>query len=96
MTAKLVEKLLLQFERLFFGAKRLGLVLLELFGDVALGVFDCLLADVVGGDFIGCGVVYLDIVAEYLVVSDFKIGYARPLGLLPLVILEPASSIFRN
>ncbi len=94
LTAELVEELLLQFERLFLGIEGLGFVFLELFGNVALGVLDCLLADVVGGDLIGRRVIYFDIVAEDLIVSDFKIADAGALGLFLLIIPQPALAVF--
>jgi hypothetical protein len=77
LAAELVEKLLLQFERLFLGAERLGLVFFELLGDVSLGVLDGLLADVVGGDLVGGRMVYFDIVAEDLVIADLEIMPVR-------------------
>ena len=69
--------------------EHLLLVLLQLRRDVALGVLDRLLADVVGGDLLAVGVGDLDVVAEDLVEADLQVGDAGPLGLLGLVAGDP-------
>ena len=87
--AQLEEQLVLQLLRLLVGRQDLLLVLLQLRRDVALGVLDRLLADVVGGDLLAVGVGDLDVVAEDLVEADLQARDAGPLGLLGLVAGDP-------
>ena len=87
--AQLQEQRVLQFLGLLVGRQHLLLVFLQLRRDVALGVLDRLLADVVGGDLLAVGVGDLDVVAEHLVEADLQARDARPLGLLGLVAGDP-------
>ncbi len=81
------EELVFQLAGAVLGAEDLVLVLLELGRDVALGVLDRLLADVVGRDLapLGLGVRDLDVVAEDLVEPDLE---ARDPGAADLLGLE--------
>ena len=72
---------LLDDEHLLLGAQNLLLVLLELLGDVALGVGEGLFADPVGGNLLLVGIAHLDVVAEDVVVADFQRRDARRLAL---------------
>ena len=83
------NSVVLQLLGLLVGREDLLLVLLQLRRDVALGVLDRLLADVVGGDLLAVGVGDLDVVAEDLVEADLQVGNAGPLGLLGLVAGDP-------
>ena len=87
--AQLQEQLVLQLLRLLVGREDLFLVLLQLRRDVALGVLDRLLADVVVGDLLAVGVGDLDVIAEDLVEADLERGDAGPLDLLGLVAGDP-------
>ena len=60
------------------------LVLLQFGSNVALGVFQRLFPDVVGGDFLLVGVRHLDVVAEDLVIPVPEGGDFRPLDLARL------------
>ena len=87
--AQLQEQLVFQLLRLLVGREHLLFVFLQLRRDVALGVLDRLLADVVGGDLVAVGVGDLDVVAEDLVEADLEVGDAGPLDLLGLVAGDP-------
>ena len=87
--AKLHEQLVFQFLRLFVGREHFFFVFLQLRRDVALGVFDGLLADVIGGNPFAVGVRDLDVIAEHLVEADLQVRNARPLGLLGLIAGDP-------
>ena len=87
--AKVQEQRVLQFLGLLVGRKDFFLVLFQFRRDVALGVLNGLLADVVGGDFFAVGVGDLDIVAEHLVEPHPQARDARPLGLLGLITGDP-------
>ena len=74
------------------GREDLLLVLLQLRRDVALGVLDRLLADVVGGDLalaLRLGVRDLDVVAEDLVEADLEARDAGAADLLGLELGDP-------
>jgi len=68
-----------------------GLQLLELRGDVALGVGQGLASLVGVGNSIEVGLADLDVVAEYLVVADLQRADA---GALPLGALDPGEQLF--
>ena len=87
------EQLVFELEGALLGPGDLVLVFLELGGDVALGVLDGLLADVVAGDApalgLGLGVRDLDVVAEDLVVSDLEALDSGPANLVGLKLGDP-------
>ena len=68
-------------------------MLLELGGDVSLGILDCLLANVVARDVstpgLGLGVRDLDVVAENLVEADLQALDPGPPNLLGLKLGDP-------
>ena len=53
LNSNLFEKLLLDSEGFFFCAEGPGLIFFQFIGDISFGVGNCLLADVIGGDFVG-------------------------------------------
>ena len=65
------------------------LVFFELWGDVALGVLDGLLADVVGRDLVAVGVGDFEVVAEHRVEPDLDVRDAGALALGGLVLGRP-------
>ena len=89
--AQLQKELVLQLLEAFFGAQYLGLVLLQVRGDVALAIGQGLLADVVRGHPAQIGLADLDIVPEDLVEADLERGDA---GALALVGLQPGNPVF--
>lgn len=72
---------LLELEHLLLGAEDLLFVLLELLGDVALGVGEGLFADPAGGNLLLVGIAHLDVVAEDVVVADLERRDPRRLAL---------------
>ena len=72
---------LLENEHLLLGAENLLLVLLELLGDVTLGIGQRLFAYPRRGDLVPVGVTDLDVVAEDVVVADLERRDARCLAL---------------
>ena len=87
--AEVGEELVFEFLGAFLGAEDLVLVFLELGGDVAFGVLDGLLADVVGRDLGALGVGDLDVVAEDLVEADLEAGDAGAPDLFGLEAGDP-------
>ena len=83
--ADLDEQLVLPLPPLLLGVEHRLLVLLELLVDVALGVHEGLLADVLGGDGRCPGFRHLDVVAEDAVEAHAQTCDARA---LPLLLLE--------
>ncbi len=83
------EQLVLQVLGLLVGRQHLLFVLLQFRRDVAFGVLERLLADVVGGHVVAVGVGDLDVVAEDLVEADLQVGDAGPFDLLRLVAGDP-------
>ena len=75
-------------EDLVLGTEDALLVLLQLLGDVPLGVDECLLAYPLGGHLVLVGVADLDVVAEDVVVGYLERGYAGGLGLALLHLQE--------
>ena len=73
--------------------QRLVLKFLQFFGDIALGVFDRLLARPGGRDFAAMGVGHLDVVAEHLVEPDVQGIDLRLGGELRLVFGEPLLAV---
>ncbi len=74
---------------LLLGSQHLLLVLLEVRSNVTFGIFERLLALVVGRDFGGVGVSDLDVVAEDLVESDLQAGDSGAADLLSLKASDP-------
>src|SRR5260370_29934811 len=74
---------------LLLGGQHLLLVLLEVRSNVTFGIFERLLALVVGRDFGGVGVSDLDVVAEDLVESDLQAGDSGAADLLSLKASDP-------
>ena len=72
--AQLQKQLVLQLLRLLVGRQHLLFVLFQLRRDVALGVLDGLLADVLGRDLLAVGVGDFDVIAEDLVEADLRSG----------------------
>ena len=87
----LPEELALQLQDALLGVEHQRLVLLQLGRDVALGVDQRLLADVVGRDERRVGLRDLDVVAEDLVVADLERLDAGALPLDRLQVGDPAS-----
>ena len=73
-----------------FGGENLALVFLELFGDVAFGGDEGLLAYPLRGHLVAVGVAHFDVVAEDVVVADAQGTYAGAFGLAGLHFLEVA------
>src|SRR5207244_9012968 len=88
----LVEQLVLEPPPTLVGAERLGLVLLELPGHVALGARERLPADVLGRHAGGVGVGDLDTVAEHAIEADAQ---RRDPGPGTLTLLEPGDPVSR-
>ena len=87
--AQVHEQLVFQVLGFLVGREDLLLVLFQLGRDVAFGVLERLLADVVGRHLSVAVAVRLDVVAEDFVVADFQLGDSRPLDLLGLVAGNP-------
>ncbi len=87
--AQLQKQLVLHLLRLLVGGQDLLFIFLQLGRDVALGILDRLLADILGGDPLAVRVGDLQVVAEDLVEADLQRGDSRPLGFLGLVAGDP-------
>ena len=83
------EQFVLKFFGALFRGENFFFVLFELWGDVALGVFDGLLADVVVGDFVAVRVSDFDVVAEDFVEADFEGGDAGAGDFVGLIAGDP-------
>ncbi len=87
--AKFQEQFILQLLGFLVGREDLLFVLFQFGGDVALGVLDGLLANVVGRNFGAMGVGDFDVVTKHFVEPDFEAGNAAARRLLRLIGRDP-------
>jgi len=90
LPADLLEQFGLEGLGAVLGREDLRLVPLQFVGDVAFGVLEGLLADVVVRDLLAVGVGDLDVVAEDLVEPHLQVRHAGAAGLFGLVAGQPA------
>ncbi len=87
--AQLQEQLIFKLLRFLVGREDFLFVFFQLGSDVAFGVLDRLLADVVGRNLGAVGIRDFDVIAEHLVEADLEAGDAGPRGLLGLIGGDP-------
>ena len=74
---------------LFIGRQDFFLVFLQFRRNIPLGVFDRLLANILGRNFLAVGIGDFDVVTEYLIEPDFQVWNAAALRLLGLIAGNP-------